>query len=288
MPANSPLFESHPRNFAANRYVYPVLSRRAGGISIGVNLNIDQTCNFDCVYCQVDRSQPSPKGPVDLTLLETELDQMVDWVVSGGIFEGTQFHNTPEALRRLNDIALSGDGEPTACPLFEQAIEICAAVRQRHHLNSLKIVLITNGSLLHRPQVQNALKTLATNGGEIWAKLDAGTEAYYQRVARSTVPWRQILENLRNTARERPIVIQSLWMRLHDEPPPPAELEAYCDRLREILAAGGQIQLVQTHTIARKPAESWAAALTNKEVDAIADIVRQRTGLPVTASYGMA
>lgn len=285
-PRTSPLFEAHPRTYAANRYVYPVLSRRAGGISIGVNLNLDQFCNFHCIYCQVDRSKPGEKEAVDIERLADELNHMVDLVVSGRIFEGPQFRDTPSALRRLNDIALSGDGEPTAHANFNQVVDVCAEVRRRYSLDGLKLVLITNASLFHRPKVRQALATLDANGGEIWAKLDAGTEDYYRLVARSAVSWRQILDNLRDAAIVRPIVIQSLWMRIHGEPPTPAELNAYCERLQEILAASGQIKLIQIHTIARKPAESWAEALSNAEVDAIADLVRRSTGVPVAAFYG--
>ena len=103
---------------------------------------------------------------------------------------------------------------------------------------------------------------------------------------RSPVPWRRILDNLREAAIVRPIVIQSLFLRIHGEPPPAAELDAYCDRLREIVAAGGRIKLVQVHTIARRPAETWATALSDAEVDAIAELVRRRTELPVAAFYG--
>ena len=76
----------------------------------------------------------------------------------------------------------------------------CAEVRRRHRLDDVKLVLITNASLFHRPQVRRALETLDANGGEIWAKLDAGTEDYYAQVNRSAVPWRQILDNLREAA----------------------------------------------------------------------------------------
>jgi wyosine [tRNA(Phe)-imidazoG37] synthetase (radical SAM superfamily) len=295
-PTENPLFISHPRGFAANRYVYPVLSRRSGGISIGVNLSVDRVCNFDCVYCQVDRTisllPPAGEGPgvratdVDLKRLAEELDRMVEMVRSGRIFDGPPFRNVLAPLRRLNDIAFSGDGEPTASPHFAEAVEICAEIRRRHRLDDVKIVLITNATLLDRPEVRRALETLDAANGEIWAKLDAGTEAYYRTVNRSAVPWRKILDNLHLTAAVRPIVIQTLFMRMHNEPPPETELEAYCDRLCEISSAGGKIRLVQIHTIARPPAEPWAAALSNAEVDAIADRVRRRTGLPVAAFYG--
>ena len=288
-----PLFGSHPRSFAENLYVYPVLSRRAGGISIGINLNRDRFCNFRCIYCQVVReekvteSEDNKKAETatDLPRLTEELNWTIERFTSGGLFQSGRFSRTPVALRRLNDIAFSGDGEPTASPNFTEAAAICAAARRRHRLDEVKLVLITNASLLHRPQVQAGLEILDRNNGEIWAKLDAGTEAYYAQVARSAVSWRQIVENLRATARVRPIVIQTLFMRIRGQQPPPEEIAAYGERLREILAGGGQIKLVQIHTIARPPAESYAAPLSNAEVDAIAEQVRRETQLPVAAYY---
>jgi wyosine [tRNA(Phe)-imidazoG37] synthetase (radical SAM superfamily) len=284
--SGSPLFASHSRGFAANRYVYPVLSRRAGGISVGVNLNPDRFCNFDCVYCQIDRTPPEKVEPLDLDVLAGELDWMVEEVVSGRIFQGPKFQDTPPSLRRFNDIAFSGDGEPTACPGFDRAVEICAEVRRRHELNDVKLVLITNATLFQQPRVRKALDILDANNGEIWAKLDASSADYYRLVNRSAVPWQRILDNLREAALARPIVIQSLFLRMHGEQPSQAELDAYCDRLQEIAAAGGQIKLVQIHTVARPPAESWATPLTNAEVDAIVEMVRQRTGLAVAGFYG--
>jgi len=142
------LFKSHERDFRANHYVYPVLSRRAGGISIGVNLSPSKACNFGCVYCQVDRDA-SPQGkpePIDLDRLAVELDTMLDLVVSGRLFRETKFRNTPESLRRLNDIALSGDGEPTLCARFEEAVTVAARALRQHSLGNVKLVLITNAT----------------------------------------------------------------------------------------------------------------------------------------------
>ena len=280
------LFQSHPRSFEANRYVYPVLSRRAGGISIGVNLNPDKICNFECIYCQVDRTQPLAKQSIDLDQLRGELAEMVDLVTSGRIYDDARFRGTPPPLRRLNDIALSGDGEPTTCPELEPVLEACAKLRIERGLEDLKLVLITNATMFDRPRVARALRILDANHGEIWAKLDAGTEDYYREVARAGIPLRRILHNLIEAAKTRPIVIQSLFMRIRGQAPPESEQEAYCDRLAEIVAAGGRIRLVQIHTVARQPAESWVAALANEEVDALADRVRRRTGLAVAPYYG--
>lgn len=276
-----PLFAAHERSYAANRYVYPVISRRAGGLSIGVNLNLDKFCNFHCVYCQVDRTSSGEDASLDLTRLATELDEMLRLSVSSRLFDGPRFAHTPPQLRRLNDIAFSGDGEPTASAAFPQAVEVCAEARRRFRLDALKLVLITNASLFHHPRVSAALEVLDRNNGEIWAKLDAGSEEYYRRVNRSQVPWRQILANLRAAAAVRSLVIQTLLMRLHGAPPLPAEIISYCERLQEIIAAGGRIKLVQLHTLARPPAEAWVSALMAAELEAIAAEVHKRTGLPV-------
>ena len=211
---------------------------------------------------------------------------MIELVVSGRIFAETQFGPTPENLRRLNDIALSGDGEPTTYTNFADIVSLCAEARQRHGLHDVKLVLITNASMFHREGVQRGLAILDANNGEIWAKLDAGSEAYYRQIAGTTIPFQRILDNLLAAARQRPIVIQTLFLRVREQSPSPEELAAYCDRLTAITAAGGQIKLVQIHTIARVPAEAWVTPLPNAEVDALVELVRGRTGLKVAGFYG--
>jgi wyosine [tRNA(Phe)-imidazoG37] synthetase (radical SAM superfamily) len=276
----------HERLFEANRYVYPVISRRAGGLSIGVNLNPDKACNFDCIYCQVDRTVESETRFVGLDQLLEELDRMVPWAASGRIYDHPLFRDVPSEWRRWNDIAFSGDGEPTTYRNFDDILAACAEVKRRHGAQGVKLVLITNASMLHRPHVQRGLKILDANQGEIWAKLDAGTEDYFRRVDRTRIPFSRILENITAAAQARPLVIQALFMRIQDEPPVATELDAFCQRLNEITAAGGKLRLIQVYTVARQPAESFVAPLRSEEVDAIAERVRQQTGLAATAFYG--
>ena len=142
-------------------------------------------------------------------------------------------------------------------------------------------MLITNASLLHRENVRRGLEILDANNGEIWAKLDAGTEPYYRQVSRSNVPYQQILDNLRQTALTRPIVIQTLFMLIEGQPPSMAEVKAYCGRLNDITAAGGRIKQVQIHTIARQPAEKWVSPLPANQISTISEMVERETGLPV-------
>jgi wyosine [tRNA(Phe)-imidazoG37] synthetase (radical SAM superfamily) len=306
--SNLSLHTDHARLFEHNRFVYPVLSRRSGGISIGVNLNPDKICNFDCIYCQVDRRSQSETRFVETAALVNELRTTLDLVTSGKIYESPKFREVPPHLRRLNDVAFSGDGEPTTYKNFDEIIAACAEVKreaerqrvecgvrsaeQASHSplptpnSPLKMVLITNASMFHRPHVQRGLAILDENNGEIWAKLEAGTDGYYHLIERTPIPFRQILDNITAAARVRPLVIQSLFMRVNGDPPPDAELEAFCDRLNEITTAGGKLKLVQIYTVARRPAESFVLPLTNAEVDAIVELVKRRTGLPVLAYYG--
>ena len=281
-----PLHQRHERTFAGNRFVYPVLSRRSRGVSIGVNLNPDKVCNFDCIYCQVDRTRQSETRFVELDALLAELGEMLDLAVSGELFETTELRDAPRALRRLNDIAFSGDGEPTTYRNFDEIIARCAELKRQRGLDDVKLVLITNASMFHRPHVMRGLAMLDANNGEIWAKLGSGTEEDFQLVGRKPIPFRQILDNIAAAARVRPLVIQALFMRVAGEPPSPAELNAFCDRLGEIVAGGGQIKLVQVYTVARRPAESFVTPLSDAEVDAIAALVESRTGLAAAAFYG--
>jgi len=282
----TPLHAKHPRRFEENRFVYPVLSRRSEGISVGVNLNPDKVCNFDCIYCQVDRTTQSETRFVEIDQLLAELEVTLRLAASGELFEHPQFKNTPPEFRQLNDIAFSGDGEPTTYRNFDEIIGACADLKRRLGLDAVKMVLITNASMFHRPHVERGLAILDQNNGEIWAKLEAGTEEYFKLVDRTPIPFRQILDNIAAAARIRPLVIQALFMRVHGQPPSQAELEAFCDRLNEITAAGGKLNLIQVYTVARRPAESFVAPLSDEEVDSVVALVERRTGLPAKAYYG--
>ncbi len=280
------LFTAHPRLWHENTFVYPVLSRRSRGLSIGVNLNPDKVCNFDCIYCQVDRRSAAVTDFVATERLMTELDHTLDLVESGAIYGDAMFSQTPEAFRRLNDIAFSGDGEPTTFRNIDRIVADVAALKRRRGLDTVKLVLITNASMFHRPKVREALEILDRNQGEIWAKLDAGTEAYYHLIERTPIRFERILTNLRDAARVRPLVIQSLFMRVDGAGPPPEEIAAFCDRLNEIRATGGMLDRVQVYTVARRPAEDCVSPLSPDEVDRIAETVRDHVQVAVEVYYG--
>ena len=242
--------QDHTRVYKDFTYVYPVISRRSGGLSIGINLNPDKVCNFDCVYCEVDRKTPGKTSVVDLAQLREELTALIHFARAGGLAREPKFNELPAALTQTpRDIAFSGDGEPTMLHNFDECVRVAAEVKRTEGLDA--------------------------------TKLDAGTEGYYKLVNRTTVRLDRILHNLLVTARARPIIIQSLFLRLHGQPMPPEELAEYCFRLEELVHDGAQIREVHLYTIARPTPEPFCGKLTKAELEAMAATVRAKTGLKV-------
>ncbi|MFQ5489781.1 MAG: radical SAM protein [Phycisphaerae bacterium] len=278
------LFADHQRSWQENRYVYPVISRRSRGLSIGINLNPDGACNFDCVYCQVDRAALSSADPVDPSIVGLELDRAIASALAGDLFDHPRFADVPPAMRRLSDIAFSGDGEPTTCPQFAECVRVAAHVKARYRLNDVKLVLITDACYLTRPEVERGLAILAANQGEVWAKLDAGTESYFRQVNRPNVSLTELMDNITAAARNYPLCIQSMWMGIDGQDPARAEVEAFAARLNQIIAAGGRIKEVQIYTLARTPGSASTEVLTALSVETLrqmADWVGHQTQLPV-------
>jgi wyosine [tRNA(Phe)-imidazoG37] synthetase (radical SAM superfamily) len=280
-------FQQHERNWRSNAYCYPVVSRRSGGLSIGINLNPSKACNFNCIYCQVDRTTPPLVRKVDLPALKAELDQLLDAAIDQSLFAEPPLDCLAPDQRVIRDMAFSGDGEPTTYRRFDEAVRIAADARRARDLRETKLVLITDACYLARPKVRAALRVLDQNNGEIWAKLDAGTQAYYETVNRSTLPLSHVLANILDAATVRPIIIQSLWMQIHGEPPPVSEIRAFADRLNDILGAGGKIKLVQVYTIARQPGESYAAALSKEQLDGVAATIGASLKVPLEVYPGV-
>jgi len=276
--------QDHSRQFADFTFVYPVISRRSRGLSLGINLNPDKVCNFDCVYCEVDRRIPGKVSSVDLNQMRDELAAMIHFVRDGGLAKEPKFDELPSFItRNVKDIAFSGDGEPTMIHNFAECAEAVAEVKRREGLDKTRMVLITDAAGLDKADVKHGLEIMDAHNGEVWGKLDAGTAAGFKRVNRTTIRFDRILKNLRDTARVRPVVIQSLFLKFRGEMMPPEELSAYCDRLNEMASAGGKIKEVHAYTVARPAAEPFTAKLNAEELGAVAETIRRKTGLRVFA-----
>jgi wyosine [tRNA(Phe)-imidazoG37] synthetase (radical SAM superfamily) len=258
-------FADHRRDLGDNRHVYAVVSRRARGLSIGLNLNADKVCNFDCPYCQVDRTTPGGPAAVDVARLSEELERLLGWVADGTLWDHPPFDTAAPAFRRVADLAFAGDGEPTSAIAFPEAVTAVRTLRDRYGL-AVPVRLLTNATLLHRSRVRAALPGV----DDIWCKLDAGTEAYFRVVDGTTFPFARILRNLRELAQERPIVIQTMFCAMSGAGPDADEQAAWASRLAEILEAGGRIAEVQVYTVARRPSDARVAPLDAATLEAIA------------------
>ena len=268
----------YTRDFLHNRFVYIVVSPRAHGLSVGINMNPDKQCNFDCVYCEVNRQVPARERHLDVVVMVRELQQLLAMALDGRLHSVPALRAMPAELARLRHVALSGDGEPTLCPNFHEAVQGVLHVRALGDLPFFKVVLVTNATGLDRPEVQRGLHAL-TPQDEVWVKLDGGTRAYLERVNRPQVPLEKVLANILLVGRQRPVVIQSLFPRLGDEEPPEEEIQAYVGRLRELKDAGAQINLVQIYSALRPTMLPECGHLPLKALSRIAHAVRAETGL---------
>lgn len=248
----------HDRAAAGLTYIYPVVSRRAGGVSIGVNLNPNNACNWACVYCQVPQLTRGAAPVLDLRLLEWELRGFLDYALNGDFMRT----RVPAPARRLNDIAISGNGEPTTSKQFEQVVQLIGRVMTDLGLvGKIKLILITNGSQMGREFVQRGVKEMARLGGEVWFKMDRATTRGMLAVNRVRLPPATVRENLKTAAKLCPTWIQTCMFAVDGQPPPTQECDAYLDFLTEAKADDIGIKGVLLYGLARPSLQPEAARL---------------------------
>lgn len=281
--ADSPPYLSiadHRRDIVGMKYVYPVISRRAGGVSVGINLNPNNACNWHCIYCQVPNLTRGGPPAIDLDLLAQELGTLFEAIVKGRFLEE---HVADSDHRRLMDVAFSGNGEPTSAREFPAAVAIVRDAMQKWRLSGVKLRLITNGSLLDRASTRDGLELIAAAGGEVWFKLDAATPAALALVNGTRTTPATVLKRLRLCAALCPTWIQSCFFLRDGHPPSAAELEAYVDLLRNV---ADEIQGVHLYGLARpslQPGAERLGRLPAEWLDAWAEKLR-RLGLMVNVS----
>lgn len=261
-----------------HRFVYALVSPRANGLCIGVNMNPDKFCNFDCEYCEVDRKVTSRETALDVEVMADELQRLLLLAQSRDLSNFYSYRNLPPNMLHLRLVALSGDGEPTLCPNFLEAVRAVVHIRALGRLPFFKIVLITNGTGLDVPQVQDGLKLL-TPQDEIWAKMEAGTQHHMEDVNHPDCLLDKILDNILLVARQRPVIIQSLFALLNHQEPSVEEIEQYAERLNDLRKAGAKIPLVQIYSASHPSARSDCAHLPLRTLSQIAQRVREVSGL---------
>jgi wyosine [tRNA(Phe)-imidazoG37] synthetase (radical SAM superfamily) len=250
----------HSRDSAGLTYIYPVLSRRSGGLSIGINLNPNNACNWRCVYCQVPNLQRGRAPALDLELLGRELRGLLREAMSGEL--GRKF-GVPESQQTLRDIAISGNGEPTSAAEFGNVVGVLGKIMQEFDLQGkIKLVLISNGSLAQQASVQAALAQWAAIGGEMWFKLDSATAAGIQRINNAALSPARLLRNLEAAARSCPVWLQTCLFAQDGMPPAEAECQAYLDFIAQALARGISVRGILLYGLARPSMQPEAPRLS--------------------------
>ncbi len=268
----------HDRGADQSALVYAVVSRRSGGLSLGINLFPNaKVCSFDCPYCEV---QPfKGKASFSTAALETELDA----------FFTKEYPARWEPLP-VRDICFSGNGEPTLSPHLLEALDICAAARRRHAgiAGMAPIVLITNATGFLNGEISRRLAEFADREPlKIWSKLDAGSQKHFTAVSRSSFSVDEISKAMAAFARKTPITIQTMLCEIHDQVPNVDEAMSFASRVNAMLAAGARIEAIQVYTLARTPSEPWVAPLSDEVIAKFINIIKGslHKRIPV-AGYG--
>ncbi|MBI5329127.1 MAG: radical SAM protein [Betaproteobacteria bacterium] len=271
---------NHDRDNAGMTYVYPVVSRRAGGVSVGVNLNPNNACNWRCIYCQVPDLKRGGPPAIDLDQLEDELTRMLERIVHGDFMQT----HAPEGMRRLNDVALSGNGEPTSAAEFPLAVERIGRVLARFPVP--RLVLITNGSLAHKPAVQDGLRRMAALHGEVWFKFDRATAAGLHQVNDTETDPERHYQRLKAVAALCPTWVQTCVFALDGAEPSEAEVGAYLSLLTRARQEAVPLAGVLLYGLARPSTQPEAPRLTPVAADWLDNLVRRikALGLPVRVS----
>lgn len=239
---------NHNRNVTHFTYVYPVISRRAGGLSIGINFNPNNACNWRCIYCQVPDLKLGAAPICDLDLLAKELRLFLDDVLHGDFYERM---DVPHKQRVIKDIAIAGNGEPTSLTNFDQAVQLIGDIAsERNIFLESHFVLITNGSLIHRETVQNGLKILNDFGGEVWFKMDSATKDGRALINNSAQSNETVLKNLILASKICLTKIQICLVNYQQRGFLESEREGFLDFLTEIHTKT-TIQNVTIYTLAR-------------------------------------
>ena len=271
---------NHNRDVVGMRYVYPVISRRAGGVSIGINLNVNNACNWRCIYCNVpDLTRGSPP-PIELDILEHELRTFLNDVLYGDFMQ----RHVHEDDRQLKDIAFSGNGEPTSAKEFPQVLDLVEKVLGEYGLlGNIKVRLITNGSLMDRPAVLESMRHLAKCNGEVWFKVDAGSKEGIARINDVTINPQGHIQRLQSCAKACPTFIQTCMFALDGVPPREEDIEAYLLLISQVKDVIQGVHLYGLARLSLQPEAGRLSRLPSEWLEAMGHRIRQ-LGIPVHVS----
>jgi wyosine [tRNA(Phe)-imidazoG37] synthetase (radical SAM superfamily) len=216
------------------RHIYgPVPSRRLG-LSLGVDLVPFKICTYDCIYCQLGRTTHKTTARQEYVPMAELLAELEQKLADGPV---------PDY------VTLAGSGEPT---LNERIGQLIGEIKQ---LTYIPVAVLTNGSLLWQPEVQDALM----EADLVLPSLDAGDDFLFQYVNRPH--WEITFDRMVNGIAEftrrfpKPVWLEVLLL---------AGVTGLLSEVEKIAALARQIQpeRVQLNTVARPPSEEFACPVS--------------------------
>jgi len=271
----------HSRELSGLKYIYSVISRRAGGLSIGINLNVNSACNWQCIYCEIPNLTRGSPPPIELDVLEDELRFFLNEIIHGDYME----KNVAIDDRHVKDIAFSGNGEPTSAEEFPAVISIVEKILNEFNLlHKIKIRLITNGSLMYRASVLQSIAMLEKINGEVWFKVDSALEESIETINQINLKPKQILERLQACALNCPTFIQTCIFTIDGKEPDQKSIDAYINLVKEVKTT---IKGVHIYGLARPSLQPQANRIGRINLDVLENFAKEllKLGIPTTVSY---
>ena len=260
----------HNRKTFKGKYIYPVVSRRAGGLSLGINLNTNNACNWQCIYCEVPDLVRGKPDSINLKELEVELDYWLDQIINQSFLNQYTQNKT-----EFKDIAFSGNGEPTASKQFKDVIKILIKKINEYKLTKkITIRLITNGSNMSNPNVKEALSLMNNFSREVWFKIDQINEEDVKTINQVNLSKATVKRNLEAALDTSPTVIQTCLFRLNNKLPSKESLDAYIDFLKTYEKKIKGIHLYSLARLSEQSSDYELTRLTEPELESIANKIK--------------
>jgi len=228
-----------------------------------------------CIYCQVPDLQRGASPEIELKRVKDELEGFLNEVIHGDFYD---HYDVAEDLRTIKDIAISGNGEPTSAKNFDEIVELVSQIIRQFTLqDKIKLVLITNGSLAGKEVVQSGLSTMSSINGEVWFKLDSGTDAGLKTINNAGISIEHVKENLKIVSGLCPTWLQTCVFKLDGELPSKNERKSYLQFLSCLKKEGIRINGVLLYGLARPSMQAEAprlAAVSEAWMNEFADDIR--------------
>ena len=234
------------------RYVFgPVPSRRLGR-SLGINNIPPKNCTYSCVYCQLGRTRNltvERRRFTDPELILDEVSRVVERVGEGNI----------------DYVTFVPDGEPT---LDLNLGRIVSGLRET---TSVKLAILTNSSLMYRPDVREDLMKFDL----VSIKVDSVDGEVYRRVNRPhpSIELDAVLDGIRRFTAEYEGTVISETMLIDGLNDNPDSVEGVAEFLAEIEVDKAFISIPT-----RPPAEAWVKAASEQRVVEAYEVFRERLG----------